>query len=41
MMTVVIKRDDKWNKIKLLNWDKDSVQLKYEKDKQNKIVLIN
>lgn len=32
-MTVVIKRDDKWNKIKLLNWDKDSVQLKYEKDK--------
>lgn len=33
MMTVVIKRDDKWNKIKLLNWDKDSVQLKYEKDK--------
>ena len=41
MMTVVIKGDDKWNKIKLLNWDKDSVQLKYEKDKQNKIVLIN
>lgn len=41
MMTVVIKRDDKQNKIKLLNWDKDSVQLKYEKDKQNKIVLIN
>ena len=33
MMTVVIKRDDKGNKIKLLNWDKDSVQLKYEKDK--------
>lgn len=33
MMTVVIKRDDKWNKIKLSNWDKDSVQLKYEKDK--------
>ena len=41
MMTVVIKRDDKWNKIKLLNWDKDSVQLKYEKDKQSKLRLIN